>query len=44
LVLAPETIAAIGRSERRKSRGRTIALWIIAATFIGVLFSLQYLR
>jgi len=43
LVLSPETIAAIGRSERRKNRGRTIALWIIAATFIGVLLSMSRL-
>ncbi|NVN88443.1 MAG: 2-polyprenylphenol 6-hydroxylase [Rhodopseudomonas sp.] len=43
LVLSPETIAAIGRSERRKNRGRTIALWIIAATFIGVLMTMSRL-
>jgi ubiquinone biosynthesis protein len=41
LVLAPETIAAIGRNERGRTRGRTIALWVIAATFIGVLIALR---
>jgi len=41
LVLAPETIAAIGRTERGRTRGRTIALWVIAATFIGVLIALS---
>lgn len=41
LVLAPETIAAIGRNERGRTRGRTVALWVIAATFIGVLIALS---
>jgi ubiquinone biosynthesis protein len=31
LVLAPETIAAIGAAEARGTRWRTIALWVIAA-------------
>ena len=31
LVLAPETIAAIGAAEARRSRSSTIALWVIAA-------------
>ena len=35
LTLSPETIAAMGRTEGRKSRWRTLALWIIAATFIA---------
>ena len=35
--LSPETIAAMGRAEGRKSRWRTLALWIIAATFIAIL-------
>ena len=30
LTLSPETIAAIGRAEGRKSRWRTVALWVIA--------------
>jgi ubiquinone biosynthesis protein len=41
--LSPETIAAIGRSEGKKSRWRTIALWIIAATFIGILVAVTRL-
>jgi ubiquinone biosynthesis protein len=41
LRLAPETIAAMGRAEGRKSRWRTVALWIIAATFIGILVAVR---
>jgi ubiquinone biosynthesis protein len=43
LTLSPETIAAMGRTEGRKSRWRTIALWIIALTFIGILFAVRQL-
>src|SRR5216110_17718 len=43
LVLSPETIAAMGRAEGRKSRWRTVALWIIAATFIGILVATRQL-
>jgi len=43
LRLSPETIAALGRTEARKSRWRTIALWIIAATFIAILFAVLQL-
>ncbi|HEX2363463.1 MAG TPA: 2-polyprenylphenol 6-hydroxylase [Bradyrhizobium sp.] len=43
LVLSPDTIAAMGRSEGRKSRWRTIALWIIAVTFIGILIAIRQL-
>jgi ubiquinone biosynthesis protein len=43
LTLSPQTIAAMGRAEGRKSRWRTIALWIIAATFIGILFAIRQL-
>jgi ubiquinone biosynthesis protein len=39
--LSQETIAAIGRAEGRKSRWRTLALWIIAATFIGILVAIR---
>jgi ubiquinone biosynthesis protein len=39
--LSPETIAAMGRTEGRKSRWRTLALWIIAATFIGILVAIR---
>jgi len=41
--LSSETIAAMGRSEGKKSRWRTIALWIIAATFIGILIAVKQL-
>jgi ubiquinone biosynthesis protein len=41
--LSPDTIAAMSRSEGRKNRWRTVALWIIAATFIGILFAVWHL-
>jgi ubiquinone biosynthesis protein len=41
--LSPRTIAAMGHSEGRKSRWRTVALWIIAATFIGILVAITRL-
>jgi ubiquinone biosynthesis protein len=43
LSLSPETIAAMGRTEGRKSRWRALALWIIALTFIGMLFVIRQL-
>ncbi len=43
ITLSPETIAAMGRSEGRKSRWRTIALWVIAAIFIGILIAIKQL-
>ncbi|MBV9559088.1 MAG: 2-polyprenylphenol 6-hydroxylase [Bradyrhizobium sp.] len=43
ITLSPETIAALGRSEGKKSRWRTVALWIIAATFIGILIAVARL-
>ena len=43
LTLSPVTIAAMGRTEGRKSRWRTLALWIIAATFIGILWAVRQL-
>jgi ubiquinone biosynthesis protein len=43
LTLSPETIAAMGRAEGRKSRWRTVALWIIAATFIAILVAIRQL-
>jgi ubiquinone biosynthesis protein len=43
LLLSPESIAAMGRSESRKNRWRTVALWIIAATFIGILIAVRNL-
>ncbi|MBH5385795.1 2-polyprenylphenol 6-hydroxylase [Bradyrhizobium diversitatis] len=39
--LSPESIVAMGRSEGRKNRWRTVALWIIAATFIGILIAVR---
>jgi ubiquinone biosynthesis protein len=41
--MSPQTIAAMGRSEGKKNRWRTIALWIIAATFIGILIAVTKL-
>jgi ubiquinone biosynthesis protein len=43
LTLSPETIAAICRAEGRKSRWRTVALWVIAATFLGILVAIRQL-
>jgi ubiquinone biosynthesis protein len=43
LQLSPETIAAMGRTEAKKSRWRTLALWIIAVTFIAILFAIKQL-
>jgi ubiquinone biosynthesis protein len=43
LTLSPESIAALGRAEGRKSRWRTVALWIIAVTFIGILVAIRQL-
>jgi ubiquinone biosynthesis protein len=43
LLLSPETIAAMARTEGRKSRWRTLALWIIAGTFIAILFAVRQL-
>jgi ubiquinone biosynthesis protein len=41
LTLSPETIAAIGRNERRRNRWRTLAVWIIALTFIAILLAVR---
>ncbi len=43
VTLSPETIAAMGRAEGRSSRWRTVALWIIALTFIGILVAVRHL-
>jgi ubiquinone biosynthesis protein len=43
VLLSPQTIAAMARTEGRKSRWRTLALWIIAATFIAILFAIRQL-
>src|ERR1019366_6252236 len=41
LTLSPETIAAMGRTEGRKSRWRTLALWILLVIFIGILLAIR---
>jgi ubiquinone biosynthesis protein len=41
LTLSPETIAAMGRTEGRKSRWRTLALWILVVIFIGILLAVR---
>ena len=41
LTLSPETIAAMSRSEGRKSRWRTLALWILVVIFIGILVAVR---
>src|SRR3954453_13295886 len=43
LTRSPQTIAALGRTEGTKNRWRTVALWIIAITFIGILFAVRRL-
>ena len=41
LVLAPETVAAIGKAEAKRNRWQTAALWVIALTFIGILWTIR---
>ena len=41
VVLSPETIASMGRTESRRNRWRTAALWTIALTFIGILIAIR---
>jgi ubiquinone biosynthesis protein len=43
ITLSPETIAAMARTEGRKNRWRTVALWVIAVIFIGILFAIRQL-
>jgi len=38
LVLAPETVAAIGQAEARRGRWTSIALWVIAALLAVVIW------
>jgi ubiquinone biosynthesis protein len=40
LVLAPETVAAIGQAEARRSRWTAVALWVIAALLAWVVWLL----
>jgi ubiquinone biosynthesis protein len=43
VTLSPETIAAFSRAEAKKDLWRTVAIWIIAATFIGILWAVRQL-
>jgi ubiquinone biosynthesis protein len=38
LVLSPETVSAIGAAEARRNRWNTIALWVIAALLLWVVW------
>jgi ubiquinone biosynthesis protein len=38
LVLAPETVAAIGEAEARQGRWTSVALWVIAALLAVVIW------
>ena len=38
LVLAPETVAAIGRAEARRNRWTAVALWVIAALLAYIVY------
>ena len=40
LVLAPETVADIGRAEARRSRATAVALWVIAALLVDIVWLL----
>jgi len=39
LVLAPETVEAIGRAEARRNRGMTVALWVIVVLLAWLLIT-----
>jgi ubiquinone biosynthesis protein len=41
LVLSPETVEAIGKAEARRNRWQTLALWVIALTFLGILWTIR---
>ena len=41
LVLSPETVEAIGKAEAKRNRWQTLALWVIALTFLGILWSVR---
>ena len=41
LVLSPKTVAAIGAAEAKRNRLQTAALWVIALTFLGILWSIR---
>jgi ubiquinone biosynthesis protein len=41
LVLAPETVAAIGKAEAQRNRWQTVALWAIALTLMAILWIIR---
>jgi len=41
LMLAPDTVAAIGRAEARRTRWTTVALWVIAALLGWLIYLLR---
>jgi len=41
LTLAPDTIAAIARVRARQNRWRNVALWVMAITFISILWAIR---
>ncbi|EKS33158.1 2-polyprenylphenol 6-hydroxylase [Afipia clevelandensis] len=41
LVLSPETVEAIGKAEAKRNRWQTLALWVIALTFLGILWTIR---
>jgi ubiquinone biosynthesis protein len=41
LRLDPQTLAAIARTRARQVRWRTLGIWVIALTFIGILLSVR---
>ena len=41
LVLSPETVEAIGKAEAKRNRWQTLALWVIALTFLCILWSIR---
>jgi ubiquinone biosynthesis protein len=42
LVLAPETVAAIGAEQNRRSRWKTAAIWVIAAALVCIALMLRF--
>jgi len=41
LVLAPETVVALSKAQARRSRWQTRALWVIALTFLAILWKIS---
>ncbi len=41
LVLSSETVEAIGKAEAKRARWQTLALWVIALTFLCILWSIR---